>query len=220
MSATTSGDVRTVRPDTGAVLVNGVAAPLEGISRWDPLQGGWGFLTWTGSVFHPGMDLNAGSGGNADCGKRVYAPCAGTVLAALPWDGWTTGEGNHLWVALDDPVAVAPAWLHVMHLQEFRAQVGQRVGAGDVLGLCGRTGNWDWCHAHTELTRHDPQGNWWLWPSGWSREAVAAAWFDPFWWWTETVKRGAAVAPVPPPVLTPLTRAYFEMLSWEEPAAA
>ena len=70
---------------------------LADAQRSDPLQGGYAFAQWTGSVYHPGVDLNSGAGGgDADLGKPVHTPTDAVVAAALPWDGVTKGEGNHV----------------------------------------------------------------------------------------------------------------------------
>lgn len=70
---------------------------------------GWGFLEWTGKVFHPGIDINS----PADDGKPVYTPVPGRVVFAEGISFWKRlgrlvlpqylngGWGNHLWIEED-----------------------------------------------------------------------------------------------------------------------
>lgn len=200
----------------GFIERNGVFVPLQGTNPADPLSGGYGYLDWTdgGQTPHPGSDLNAGSSCNSDEGAAVVASVGGIVLAVLPWDGVTSGEGNHLWVYYDDPVAVAPTWAHFDHLEAFGVKEGQRFGPGELLGLCGRTGNWDCAHSHLELLRDQPP-SWWLWPYQWSVAQVQALYFDPSFWYAETVARAAGqeedVRTSTTPEERQAVKPYFEM---------
>jgi murein DD-endopeptidase MepM/ murein hydrolase activator NlpD len=193
----------TAQPSGAAQFLstNGIYVPLVGVSPNDVLSGGYGWLSPTDydaygvpHSLHPGLDLNAGSGGNADCGLPVCAPVDCVVEAVLPWNG-AGGEGNHLWLRTEDTRAIAPAWVHYDHLQAIHVGVGQVVVAGQTVGLCGATGGWDWCHLHLELAKQRP-ASWWVWPYGWSRGQVEAAYFDPSAWYWETVsKAGQGVVP-------------------------
>jgi len=174
---------------------NGIYVPLQYTNPGDPLMGGYGFCDWTdnGATPHPGVDLNSGADCNSDDGVQIVSPTDGVVVAVLPWDGWTSGEGNHLWLYLDDPRCVAPAWAHFDHLQGFAVAEGQRVGAGQLIGWCGRTGNWPCAHSHEELAKQQPQ-SWWQWPYGWSLAAVQGAYFDPGVWYRQTVEKAGYTA--------------------------
>jgi len=178
----------------GFIVKNGIYVPLQYTNEDNPLQGGYGYCDKTdrGQTFHPGVDLNSGGVCNADDGVEVVAPTNGIVLALLPWDGSRSGEGNHLWVYLDDRRCVYPAYMHCDHMQSFSVYEGQRFEAGTLLGRCGKTGNWACAHLHVELARSRPS-SWYQWPYGWSLEAVQATYFSPRWWYEETVaKAGGA----------------------------
>ena len=182
---------------SGFVVENGLYVPLQYTNMDNPLQGGFGYCDKTdrGQTFHPGADLNSGGLCNADEGVEVVSPADGVVVARLSWDGSRAGEGNHLWVYLDDPRCVTSAWMHLDHLAGFAVSEGQRVGAGQRLGWCGRTGNWACAHLHLEFARKRPN-SWWQWPYGWPLGAVQAAYFSPRWWWQESVARaGQALGP-------------------------
>lgn len=169
----------------GFATVNGrLFAPLQGLAPNNVLQGGYGWLDPTdgGATLHPGLDLNAGGSCNADEGLLVVAPLGGVVRAALR-DTGAPGEGNHVWVELDDPANPGPAWWHTDHLLEIACGVGQRLAPGEPIGLCGRSGGWDCAHAHTELLRGPPQDGFYQWPYGWSRSQVEAAYWNPSDWW-------------------------------------
>jgi murein DD-endopeptidase MepM/ murein hydrolase activator NlpD len=167
-----------------------VTLPLQ-VSKSDPLEGGYAFLDLTadGVTPHPGVDLNAGTGGDSDCGMLVVAAVHGWLRFAGSWDGRTTGEGNHAWVEVDDAVPGGdpstyddvPSYCHYDHLQSFTPGLAldQEVFPNTVVGRCGKTGNWPWCHTHWEVMRHKPS-TWTLWPKGYSRSSVKRHYHDPF----------------------------------------
>jgi hypothetical protein len=194
-------------------------APLQGLASNDVLQGGYGFLDVTdgGATLHPGADLNSGGACNADEGLLVVAPLAGTVRAVLPWDGSSSGEGNHVWAELDDPCLPGPTWLHVDHLLDLACAVGQPLLPGEPIGRCGRTGGWDCAHLHTELLRGPPRSGYWQWPYGWSRAQVEAAYWKPSDWWAAATALVLAEAgePIPPEVVAMLSD--WEVLNWVMP---
>jgi hypothetical protein len=202
----------------GYYVRNGIYVPLRYINPGNPLMGGYGYCDWTdgGLTPHPGVDLNSGSSCNDDEGTEVVASTDGVVLAVLPWDGYTSGEGNHLWVYYDDPRCIAPAWAHFDHFQSFAPGLGegQRVKAGQMVGLAGRTGNWDCAHAHCELAQQQPS-SWWQWPYAWPRSRVEAAYFDPGWWYSQTADKAGGMGDTVPMDTTPEERAamqpYFEL---------
>ena len=204
-------------PAGGFVNVNGrLFAPLQGLNPNDVLQGGYGWLSPTdgGATLHPGLDLNSGGSCNADEGLFVVAPLAGVVRSTLYWNGYTAGEGNHVWVELDDPCLPGATWWHTDHLLTISVGVGQRLSPGDPIGLCGRTGGWDCAHAHTELTKGPPQYGWWQWPRNWSRAQVEAAYWSPMDWWRAATALVLAEGnqPIPPEVVELMTD--WQLTNW------
>jgi hypothetical protein len=164
------------RNTQGYVEANGIYWPLYATDATNPLQGGYGFgdrcdLNLT---FHPGSDGNAGGICQADLGLPCVAPCDGVVVAVLDWDGRSAGEGRHLWCYLDDPRAIAPAWMHWDHLDGFDCVEGQRFTGGQ------------------QLAKQRP-GSWWQWPRGWSLAQMEAAYYRPSWWFTESAARAGGV---------------------------
>jgi murein DD-endopeptidase MepM/ murein hydrolase activator NlpD len=199
------------QPGTGApthqadfINVQGrLFAPLQGLNPADVLNGGYGWLDLTdgGATYHPGLDLNSGSGCNADEGLPIVAVLGAVIRKVLPWDGYSSGEGNHLWYEVDDPVAPGPTWVHHDHLLSFSCREGERVVPGQVIGSCGRSGNWDCAHGHVELLPAPPAQGWFQWPYGWPRGQVEAAYYAPRAWWDAAA---AKVAAAPPEVVTML----------------
>lgn len=187
---------------SGLVNVNNrLFAPLQGLNPNNILMGGYGWLSYTdgGSTLHPGLDLNSGSGCNDDEGALVVAPLAGVVRHTLYA---ASGEGNHVWVEIDDPCSPGPTWWHTDHLLRVDVREEQRLAPGESIGLCGRTGGWDCAHAHTELCKGAPSNGPWQWPYGWSRAQVEAEYWNPHFWWdaaTVLVQAEQAGGPVPPP---------------------
>jgi hypothetical protein len=163
--------------------------PLDHCDDGDVLDGGYAFMQWTGSVWHPGDDNNAGDGGDADLGLPIRACEPGLVEFVQQWDGRTIGEGTHVWVR--------GLWsgkhVHHNHLEKLGPAVGldTRVERGTVLGYCGKSGGWRWAHDHFEVCREKPR-SWWQWPKGWSRADVAAAYQAPAIYVREMDQRAAA----------------------------
>ena len=90
------------------------------------------------------------------CGATIVAPTAGEVLETRTVDPWP-GSGNNpafrggLYVALggDDGVRY-----YFAHLDTVAVQPGQRVVAGDALGVMGQSGNaaLSACHTHVGIS--------------------------------------------------------------------
>ena len=149
------------------------------------------------------LDLNAGGSCNADMGLAVVAPLAGVVRAALHWNGVTPGEGNHVWLELDDGCLPGPTFFHIDHLLDIVCTEGQRLAPGDPIGLCGASGGWDCAHGHCEWLTGPPRDGWFQWPYGWSRAQVEAAYWNPWEWWAVASAKVLAEGdrPIPPEVV-------------------
>ena len=177
-------------------------APLQGLNPNNILMGGYGWLSNTdgGATLHPGLDLNSGNGCNDDLGALVVAPLAGVVRAVLYAP---SGEGNHVWVELDDPCLPGPTFFHVDHLQSVACAVGQRLAPGEAIGGCGYSGGWECAHGHVELTKGAPSSGYWQWPYGWSRAQVEAEYWNPHEWWAAATALVLAEGhqPIPPEVV-------------------
>lgn len=123
---------------TDPILVDGLALPIPGAAlsspfgiRIDPLGGGAGF--------HPGLDIEAGSG------TPIHAAAAGVVVMA----GDCGGYGNC--VVIDHGTSVATVYAHQ---SEVFSQVGDQVAVGQVIGLVGSTGKSTGPHLHFEVRFH------------------------------------------------------------------
>jgi Peptidase family M23 len=189
----------------GSPLVNvggRLFAPLAGLDENNVSQGGYVWLSSTdgGMTYHPGVDLNAGGSCNADLGNAVVAPLAGVVRAVLYA---ASGEGNHVWIEMDDACCPGPTWFHVDHLVSVACSEGQRLAPGQQFGACGATGGWDCAHLHSEFLKGPPAQGFWQWPYGWSRAQVEAAYYRPLDWWNAAT--GLVLAedhrPIPPEVV-------------------
>lgn len=147
--------------------------PLEGATRSDPLEGGYAFAEYTAAgTYHPGVDLNAGPGGDSDLGLPVRTPMDG-IVRFVGYDA--VGYGNHLWLESD-----TGHWLHFCHLQlpPFAA-VGSRLERGARFGYCGKSGGWPWAHVHWEVLYAKP-ASWSQWVTGWTKDRVLSVYMDPF----------------------------------------
>ena len=144
--------------------------PLEDLKgyRW-PLKGrltlgfehsGWGSRLVDGERFHDGIDIAT------SCGDRIHAAHSGVVLAAGrhfdDYVGWIGDLGPYykrldkkdLWdtlpiaVVIDDGNGYRSIYAH---FSEVRVKVGQKVKAGQLIGLEGATGRASGCHLHYGL---------------------------------------------------------------------
>jgi hypothetical protein len=194
-------------------------APLAELNINNPLQGGYAFcdLTDNGHTYHPGVDLNAGHECNADEGLSVVAMMDGVIKATFQWDGTTSGEGNHLWYQLTDPLRPGETWVHYDHLQRIDVGENEEVSAGTVIALCGRTGGWPCAHVHTELLPGPPRGGWWQWPYNWSLEDVQREYYDPMAWWrAASAKVHGSPEEVISMILSGAQTAAVQAVIWDE----
>jgi murein DD-endopeptidase MepM/ murein hydrolase activator NlpD len=100
--------------------------------RADPFTGG--------GAFHAGLDFRG------PMGAPIYSAAAGTVKFV----GQQQGYGNV--VEIDHGNGLMTRYAH---MSGFRAQPGQRVAAGQVVGLIGNTGRSTGPHLHFEVRIND-----------------------------------------------------------------
>jgi murein DD-endopeptidase MepM/ murein hydrolase activator NlpD len=112
-------------------------ADMRGISS------GFGYRSdpFTGSgAFHAGLDFRG------PVGSPIHAAAQGTVSFV----GQRSGYGNVVEVSHGNGLLTRYA-----HMSAFRAAVGQRVRAGDVIGLIGSSGRSTGPHLHFEVRIND-----------------------------------------------------------------
>ena len=151
--------------------------PQLDATKNNPSMGGYQFLEDNGnSCFHPGTDFNSGTAGpNSDCGAPVVAITDQTLVAHVI-DG--TGFGLHQWWRLDAG-PYAGSYVHYCHLSAATyAEIGTTATRTQPIAAVGRSGGWEHCHLHFEVSREQPP-TWRYWPKGQAREAVAAQYYDP-----------------------------------------
>jgi murein DD-endopeptidase MepM/ murein hydrolase activator NlpD len=120
----------------------------------------WGEFFVKGERFHDGLDIAT------QCGDRVRAAHAGTVLAAgRKYDdymGWTSSPAAYYqlldqkgwWnslpivIVIDDGNGYRSIYAHESSVS---VKVGQKVKAGQIIGFEGATGNASGCHVHYGL---------------------------------------------------------------------
>jgi murein DD-endopeptidase MepM/ murein hydrolase activator NlpD len=112
-------------------------------ARLDFISSGFGYRAdpfTRGGAFHAGLDFKG------HIGAPIYAAAAGTVSFA----GRRQGYGNCIEVDHGNGLITRYA-----HMSGFRARVGQRVTAGQQIGLIGSTGRSTGPHLHFEVRVHD-----------------------------------------------------------------
>ena len=114
------------------------AAPAAGVF---PVAGRYDFGTAT----------NAFGGGRNHQGQDVFAKCGTPLVAALggevTWTKWHDAAGNYIVIKADD--GTSQAYMHMQKPSALRR--GDRVEAGQPVGLVGETGRASGCHLHFEL---------------------------------------------------------------------
>ena len=129
---------------------------------------------------HPGADLNVG-GGDADWRLPVVSFAAGTVVYRGEWDGVSYGYGNYGLV--EHQIGELRLWSLYAHLDGFEPafRVGERVGAGERIGTCGKSGWQGWAHLHFEIRYvGPPEMEPWYWGGRLSPEGLSERYADPY----------------------------------------
>lgn len=99
-------------------------------------------ITRSDGKVHKGIDLISTSGD-----RMVKAIQSGVVRGTLIDP---TGFGNYISIQHDNGTRAL-----YCHLEEFRCRAGDKVKAGDVIGIEGETGNTTGVHLHLELRKSD-----------------------------------------------------------------
>ena len=104
-------------------------------------------------IDYPAVDVNG-------CYARVLAPTSGTITKRRIIDKWTkekdapgTRGGKTITLVGDDNVRY-----YFAHLGKVKVTIGQRVSAGDWIGVMGSSGNarFTRCHTHLGISRVCP----------------------------------------------------------------
>ena len=112
-------------------------------ARFEFISSGFGYRAdpfTRGGAFHAGLDFKG------HIGAPIFAAAAGTVSFA----GRRQGYGNCIEVDHGNGLVTRYA-----HMSGFRAHAGQRVAAGQQIGLIGSTGRSTGPHLHFEVRVHD-----------------------------------------------------------------
>lgn len=119
------------------------AVPHNAPANLAYISSGFGYRSdpFTGeAAMHAGLDFRG------PLGAPIYAAANGTVSFA----GIKSGYGNCIEISHGNGVVTRYA-----HMSGFRAQVGQAVAAGDVIGAIGSTGRSTGPHLHFEVRIND-----------------------------------------------------------------
>ncbi|WP_336878091.1 phage tail tape measure protein [Staphylococcus nepalensis] len=132
----------------------------DGDAGWLP----WDNILQTFGNYTGGLMFNGGKHYGIDfgmpTGTKIRALTAGKISQAGPVAG---GGGNQ--VTLDEPGGKWFQWY--MHMSKVIAKKGQRVNAGDVIGLSGNTGNSTTPHLHIQRMKGYPSNETAVNPMSW-----------------------------------------------------
>jgi murein DD-endopeptidase MepM/ murein hydrolase activator NlpD len=139
---------------------------------------GYGWLQWTGKVYHPGVDYNRGYGWQ-DLGDPIYAVARGKVTYVKNKD--TDGWGKHLFIKHKDinhpTFGKITFWTHYAHCKEILVGVDQEVKSGQTIAKVGTTGESTAPHLHFEI-RKRPLGVT-FYPNGKSKKWIEKNYYNP-----------------------------------------
>lgn len=151
--------------------------PLTDAKESNPTMGGYDFGEWStySNQFHPGLDFNAGAGGDGDLGMPLGAVC---TMALRANEETARGYGKHQWWEVLDGPHVG-SWLHYCHGNSFvHSEIGTVVHRGDQIGGCGKSGGQQFAHLHFEVKKEKPQ-NWGYWGGGLTKDQMIATYTSP-----------------------------------------
>ena len=80
------------------------------------------------------------------CGTPIYAAASGVVERAVFNNAWNGGMGNHVTILHPNGTVT-----YYGHFETVFVKPGDKVTAGDRIGLMGETGNATGCHVHFEV---------------------------------------------------------------------
>ena len=80
------------------------------------------------------------------CGTPIYAAAAGVVERAVYNNSWNLGMGNYVTILHPNGTVT-----YYGHFEVVFVKPGDKVNAGDRIGLMGETGNATGCHVHFEV---------------------------------------------------------------------
>lgn len=145
------GDTGSGENPSDSKVVFPVDYSIEGINFWK--RSNWGVGTLQREMtygeraggLHSGYDIGSGD----LTGVKIYATQDGTV----EWSGFKTGGiGNCVYIKHDDGIY----WSNYMHLDSMLVEVGDKVTAGQQIGVMGNSGGDYAIHLHFEIS---PDGN-------------------------------------------------------------
>lgn len=151
--------------------------PLINAKEENPTMGGYEFGEWStySNQFHPGLDFNAGAGGDGDIGMSLVAVCA---IALRANEETARGYGKHQWWEVLEGPHVG-SWLHYCHGNSFvHSEIGTVAHRGDHIGECGKSGGQQFAHLHFEIKKEKPQ-NWGYWGGGLTKEQMFSSYTNP-----------------------------------------
>ena len=125
-----------VMPKTAAPITSNNQVPVANNYFIFPAQG----IITQGLHYYNAIDLAN------KCGTPVYAAAAGVVERAVYNNSWNLGMGNYVTVLHPNGMVT-----YYGHFEVVFVKPGDKVNAGDRIGLMGETGNATGCHVHFEV---------------------------------------------------------------------
>ena len=168
--------------------------------QFDTPHAGLEWLEYYGKhdVYHPGFDLNIGSG-NADLGHPIKCPVSAEVEYVSPEPSKLNSQnGGFGWfVVLYHPAY--GVWTRYAHMNKVSVATGQKLAEGENIGEVGKTGTTS-AHLHFEgwkLPMFEIQKKHWrkfaYYPSGQTKQYIVDHYFDPL-AWLDGLNKSSAVS--------------------------
>ena len=125
-----------VMPKTANPITNNNQVPLASNYFIFPTEG----IITQGLHYYNAIDVAN------KCGTPIYAAAAGVVERAVYNNSWNLGMGNYVTILHPNGTVT-----YYGHFEVVFVKPGDKVNAGDRIGLMGETGNATGCHVHFEV---------------------------------------------------------------------
>src|SRR5699024_6695742 len=160
----------------------------DGSSSWLP----WKNILQTFGHYTGGLMFNGGRHYGIDFGMPTGTPIKALTDGKISQAGWVNGGGGNQ-VTLDEPGGKWFQWYMHMKNGGVKVKKGQKVKAGDLLGLSGSTGNSTTPHLHIQRMKGYPSNTTAVDPMSWLKSLKGGGSKAASKWRSDIVKAGKSM---------------------------
>ncbi|UBV35730.1 phage tail tape measure protein [Staphylococcus xylosus] len=157
----------------------------DGDASWLP----WDNILQTFGHYTGGLMFNGGRHYGVDFGMPTGTKIKALTDGKISQAGAVAGGGGNQ-ITLDEPGGKWYQWY--MHMSKIIAKKGQKVSAGDVIGLSGNTGNSTTPHLHIQRMKGYPSNETAVNPMGWLKSLKSGGQNKSAKQWSDDIKKAAS----------------------------